>query len=143
MSGRLIALIGAAVCATLSGDDLSDRAKLTGTWSDKDAGLTWVVEQKGDSIHITQSHNDQQLSQVECNVDGHECQVKDASHTTKVMMWFSGPKLVQMETKGSEVIKRQFSASDDSLEIEVIPIVPDGKPQVVKLKRIKLAAARQ
>ncbi len=142
MSRYLIAFLGAAACATLFADDVSDRAKLNGAWevtgSDKDAGVVWLMEQKGDSVRITESHNDQQLSQVDCKIGG-DCKTK-GSHAAKVSLWFNGPKLVEMETRGSEVIKRRFSASGDDLEMEVIPIVPEGKAQVVKLKRAKTAA---
>jgi len=78
---------------------------------------------------------------------GRECEGKDAGREAKISLWFSGPKLVQLETRGSEVVKRRFAASQpgDSMEIEVIPIVPDGKKQVLKLKRLHptTAAAHQ
>src|SRR5579872_3603614 len=128
---------------TLFADDFSDRAKINGAWevtgSDKDAGMVWRMEQKGDSIRITESHNDRQVSQLDCKIGG-ECQVKGGH--SKFMLWFNGAKLVEMETRGSEVIKRRFSASDDAMEMEVIPIVPEGKPQIVKLKRTKPGAGQ-
>ncbi|MBZ5601784.1 MAG: hypothetical protein LAO79_05710 [Acidobacteriia bacterium] len=133
MSGRFLALLGAAACTGLFADDPGDRAKLAGAWEGD--GVIWTLQQKGDSMRITQSHNDQQLSQIECTVGGQECAVKDAGHNAKIVMYFNGPKLVEMETRGSEVVKRRFTASGDALEIETIPIVPNGKPQVVKLKR--------
>lgn len=140
MRRRIILLLGAAACAAVYADDLSDRSKINGAWEvtggEKEV---WVMEQKGDSIKITQSHNDQPLSQLQCKIGGGECQGKDSGHSAKVMMWFNGPKLVEMETRGSEVVKRLFSANGDDMEMQVIPIVPEGKPQVIKLKRTKLA----
>jgi len=140
MRARFIPLLGAAFCATLLADDFADRAKLIGTWESTDPALTLALEQNGDAIRITESHADQQPSKIECNVGGKECQVKDSGRSAKIMLWYNGAKLVEMETRGSEVVKRRFSASDDAMEIELIPIVPDGKPQVTKLKRAKVAA---
>jgi hypothetical protein len=52
-------------------------------------------------------------------------------------MWFNGPKLVVMEVRGSEVLKRRFHATDDgsATEVESIPIVPQGKSELVRLTR--------
>lgn len=144
MGGRCVLLLGVSVCATLYADDLTDRAKLSGTWEvadGPDAGATWALEQNGDSIRITQSHKDQQLSRVECNLGGSECQLKDGGRPAKISMWFNGAKLVEMETRGSEITKRSFAVTGDSMEIQTVSIVPDGKPQVTRLKRAKVAAA--
>ena len=56
-------------------------------------------------------------------------------------MWFNGPRLVELETHGSEVIKRRFRAleKDGAMEIEVIPISPNGKTETVQLQRISLS----
>jgi hypothetical protein len=55
----------------------------------------------------------------------------------KVTMWFNGPKLLVMGLRGSQVLKRRFHATDDgsAMEVESIPIVPQGKPESVRLKR--------
>lgn len=143
MRMRLAIWVAALFSATTFGDDVSARANLMGTWqlengADKDAGSVWVLENKGDALHIAYSENDRQVADFECNTMGRECEGKDAGREAKISLWFSGPKLVQLETRGSEVVKRRFAASQpgDSMEIEVIPIVPDGKKQVLKLKRL-------
>ena len=150
MRGHIIVPAGVAAaifltvaCASASADEDADRAKLVGTWemTGPDAGVVWAIVQNGDQLRITQSHKDQPVSLLECSVGGRECEVKDNGHNAKISMWYNGGKLVEMETRGSEVVKRRFTASDDALEIEVIPIVPDGKPQVLKLKRTKAAVA--
>jgi hypothetical protein len=63
--------------------------------------------------------------------------VKEAGKPMKVSIWFNGPKLVIMETRGKDVLKRRFQATDDGKEIEMetIPIVPQGKTEVVRLHR--------
>ena len=57
-------------------------------------------------------------------------------------IWFNGPRLVEMETKGSEVLKRWFLIlpKDDFMEMEVIPIVPGGKTETFQFKRVQLSA---
>ena len=66
-----------------------------------------------------------------------ECDVKEAGKPMKVSIWFNGPKLVMMETRGNDVLKRRFHATDDGMgiDLETIPIVPQGKTEVVRLQR--------
>jgi hypothetical protein len=54
-------------------------------------------------------------------------------------MWFNGPKLVELETKGKEVVKRRFAVAGegDTLEIEVIPIEPAGKTETLRFRRLQ------
>jgi hypothetical protein len=55
----------------------------------------------------------------------------------KVSMWFNGPKLVVMETRGSEILKRRFQTVGDGneLDLEVVPIVPQRKRERFRLLR--------
>jgi hypothetical protein len=57
-------------------------------------------------------------------------------------MYFSGPTLVQLETVGSDVIKRQFTVREpaDMMEIEVIPIIGGAIAETLHLKRIPPSA---
>jgi hypothetical protein len=52
-------------------------------------------------------------------------------------MWFNGDKLVELETKGREVVKRSFAVPQqgDTLEVEVIPIVPEGRTETLHFAR--------
>jgi hypothetical protein len=123
------------------------RAKLIGTWKDAAAGSTagavWSLEDKGDDIRITHLLDGQKIEEVACNTVGRECDVKDSGKHVKVSMWFNGQKLVQMETHGSEITKRRFSTNGDLMEVEVIPIVPAGKTEVVQLRRVLETAAQK
>ena len=62
-----------------------------------------------------------------------------------VSMWFNGPRLVELETKGSEVVKRRFMIlpKGDVMEMELIPIVPGGKPETFQFKRVELSARQK
>lgn len=127
----MFAMIGMAA------DDHVDREKLIGTWQSPEAeGETWILQTSGDNLHITRLQNNQKLMDFECNTAGRECAIKDSGRDTKVTMWYSGPKLVVMETKGSEVVKRRLDAAEgDTMQVEVISIVPDHKPELAKFVR--------
>jgi len=124
------------------GDDGSARAKLIGRWKPqesaaKEAGV-WTLEAKnGDILRVTHSLGDQKLSELECSTTGRECEIKDSGKTAKVSMWFNGAKLVELETKGREVVKRRFAVAKqgDTLEVEIIPIVPEGRPETLRFAR--------
>jgi hypothetical protein len=133
------------------GEDAGDaRAKLIGTWqvqgvSGEDSGMVWAIQDTADGVRVTRSKGGQTLSDQECNTVGKECSIKDSGRKMKVSMWYNGPKLVELETRGSDVMKRQFSVANDgeALEIELIPITPAGKAETLHLKRVQVAAGRQ
>jgi len=93
-------------------DDASARAQLIGAWQQQDASgkaiSVWVVETNGNALRITNSQGDQKLIEIECR-PGAECEGTSAGKKFKVAMYFSSPTLVQLETVGSDVIKRQFT----------------------------------
>ena len=129
-------------------DDASARAQLMGAWQqqdDSEKGISvWVVETKGNSLHITNSQGDQKLSEIDCKPTGAECEGTDSGKKTKVTMYFNGPTLVQLETVGPDVIKRQFTVREqpDMMEIEVIPIIGNAKSETLHLKRMPLSTGR-
>jgi hypothetical protein len=131
--GAWALLLGAAAFAM----DDTDRAKLIGAWQSNAGGATWIFAQDGDTLHITHLQNDRKLADFACNTSGRECSVKEDGKSAKVSMWFNGPKLVVMETQGSEVVKRRFQPGGEGnvIEVETIPIVPEGKPETAKLNR--------
>ena len=146
-----LALVGSLLGFVTAGalaDESADRAKLAGTWQPKageksDYG-TWTLADDNGSIRITQESNGQKLAQYECNTMGKECAVKESGHAAKVSMWYNGPKLVEMCTRGNEVVKRRFQVTDgDVLELEVIPIAPAGKSEVIHMGRVQASADRK
>ena len=118
----------------------ADREKLIGSWTNQSSGESrsvWTLAESGDSMRITQTESDRTVVELACNTLGRECEIKQAGKPVKVSMWFNGPKLVVMEVRGSDVLKRRFQAANDgsTMEMEVIPIVPQGKPEVIRLTR--------
>jgi|SRR5664279_5050254 len=148
-------LLGAALCtATGLADDGADRANIAGIWElqtggAKDpgerAGESWILETKEDAVHITRIDDGHKLAEFECNTLGRECEVKDSGHSAKVTFWFNGPKLVQLETRGSRTVKRRFSTVDqgNAMDVEEIPMSPEGKTVVRRFTRVQRVTARQ
>jgi polyribonucleotide nucleotidyltransferase len=123
-------------------------ARLIGKWhqgtSGKDEGEVWSLETDGDSLRVSRSLK-QKTEEFECNIMGRDCDVKLSGRRAKVSLWFNGGALVELETRGADTVKRRFrTVSDgDTLEVEVIPINPAGKTEVVQLKRIQQVSAQK
>lgn len=130
--------------ASAAADNTNERANLIGKWESGTAdGTGWTIEDKSDTLHLTYLEKGRSEAEFDCNTMGRECEAKESGKDAKVSMWYSGPKLVQMETRGSNVVKRRFSVPEagDVLEVEVIPIVPGGKPETVRFKRAQVSSA--
>lgn len=142
-----IALAALLPLAPVLADDAPARARLIGAWQQQDdsgKGISvWVVETKGDSLHITNSQGDQKISEIECKPTGAECEGTDSGKKVKVSMYFNGPILVQLETVGSDVTKRQFTITEqtDSMELAVMAITGNAKSETLHLKRIPPGAS--
>lgn len=122
----------------------ADRAKLYGAWQAQEQGSAgvWTIEEQGAGLHLTNSQGDRKVSEFVCDL-GKECEVKDAGKKVKVTLYFNGPKLVIMETRGEEVLKRRFgiAATGDVLELENIPVSPSGKTEMIHFTRLQTTAA--
>src|ERR1019366_3210199 len=129
-------------------DDAPARAHLIGVWQqldDSGKGVSiWVVETKGNSLHITNAQGDQKLSEIECNPTGAECTGTVSGKKAKVVMYYNGPTLVELETVGSDVVKRQFTVTEqpDMMEIAVMAITGNTKSETLHLKRMPSTASR-
>ena len=145
----MAALIAFGAAAMRAGDS-EGREKLTGKWQPAEGQKaeygTWTFEANDTGIRVVQEVNGQKVAEYECNTMGRECEIKEDGHSAKVSMWFNGPKLVEMRTRGSEVVKRRFlvTSDPDTLELEIIPIAPGGKSETVRFSRSQgEAQARQ
>ena len=150
MTVSMIVLSTLLLASTAIADDDSSRAKLMGKWQQIDGNgepkSSWDLEEGlADSIHVTNSSGAQTVTEFECNTMGKECAVKDAGRKSKVAMWFNGPKLVEMETRGNQVVKRRFSITGDgdTMDLETIPIAPAGKVETSHFKRVSPVMAKQ
>jgi hypothetical protein len=121
-------------------------ARLMGAWESQErpdnAGrMTWLLEAKGDAVHVTYLQGNQKLAEFECDTSGRECPAKDSGHAAKISLWFNGPMLVALETKGSEVVKRRFAVAGtgEEMDVELIPVVSKSKAETVHFKRAKTA----
>jgi hypothetical protein len=60
-----------------------------------------------------------------------------------VTVYFNGPLLVMMQTRGSDVVKLRFGvlAASGEMQVETIPLSGGGKPETVRLKRVETESA--
>ena len=121
-------------CALIAQDP--SKPNFTGTWqldpakselnTSHASGATWVIEEKDNSIHITEmeSAKGDRKIELKCTTDGKECNVP--SEKAKASFWYNGPMLVEMETKGDNATRYRLKLMDagKSLNVEVTYIVP-------------------
>ena len=122
-----------------------DHPNLTGTWqfdaakseqhNTRMAEATWVIEESGSSIHITETGTGKKI-ELKCSTDGKDCNI--AGEKAKASFWYDGPMLVEMETRGDHVNRYRMKLSDDAktLTVELSSIVPrDDKPEVLVFEK--------
>jgi hypothetical protein len=144
---RIVTMSVLILAAAALADDNDQRAKLMGSWQgecpDSKEASSYVLQRSAENMHVSGSNGGKTLVEFDCKMS-EECDVKDAGHRAKITMYFNGPKLVETETIGSRVIRRRFTLTgDDTIQLEVIPIEPDGKTKTIQLKRVTTQAAKQ
>lgn len=136
---RLISLMLPLLGAICLADDAADRTKIVGTWElDNGSGKTaWILEKTGDGLHFVYTHGAEKLADFQCSTSGHECEVQISGRACKVSLYYNGPGLEMLETRGDTVVRRRFRTASGGKEIDVetASIVPDGKPETLRLKR--------
>ena len=134
-------LFSAAVFA----EDYADTSKLAGTFDLDGAGkTTWKLAAIDDGVHFTYVRGGQKVADFDCNTTGKECAVKIDGKAVKVSVYFNGPRLVMLETRGDNVTKWRFGAlaAGQELEVESTPITGSGKAETLRFKRIDVQASR-
>ena len=127
----------------------AESPKIDGTWTvqgntEGDGATAWVFHEDGDSLKVTRMKGTETLTAFVCNTMGRECELKDSGKKGTVSLWYNGPKLVEMEVRGNEIVKRRFALSDqDGLDVEVIRISPSSKTETIHLKRTQTSAKNQ
>ncbi|HVT92354.1 MAG TPA: hypothetical protein VHD76_05885 [Bryobacteraceae bacterium] len=112
----------------------STDASYSGTWLlQNNSGTKLILEQHEDQIRVREVNSSGTLVDYTCNTLGKECEIKDDGHKAKVSLWFNGNDLIELETRGSVVVKRKFQIrkSGKEMEVETIPIAPAGKSETV------------
>jgi hypothetical protein len=149
MNLRVVGLTALALGVSAFAGD-AEWAKLMGTWesqrgTDNASRATWLLEPKGDAVHVTYLQGSQKVAEFECDTSGRECPAKDEGHSAKISLWFNGPTLVELETKGPEIVKRRFAVAGtgEEMDVELIPVVSKSKAETVHFKRATVAASNK
>lgn len=148
MNLRMVGLAALIFSIAAFADD-TDRAKLMGGWESQsgtgNSKETWLFEAKGDAVHVTYLQGDKKVAEFECDTDGKDCATKVAGHAAKISLWFNGSKLVELETRGSEVVKRRFAiaGAGEEMDLEIIPIASESKAETLHFKRARIAASNK
>jgi hypothetical protein len=127
-------------------DERVEREKLFGSWQLQGGPIespaaVWIFTASGGDLTITQLAGEKVITKFQCATNGSTCKVKTGDDKGTISMWYNGAKLVQMETKGSTIIKRRFAvlAPGNVMEVEFVPIVPDGKPEILRFQRLQVS----
>jgi hypothetical protein len=129
---RQSCLAGLLGCLTLSAQ-LPD---LSGTWvSDSNASEILVLDQKPDKVHVQEMTARKVDAEFTCALNGQECSAK--GHHEKIMMYFNGPKLVEIREHGNSNVKQRLALSADgkALTIETVPLSAEQKAETTSFHR--------
>jgi hypothetical protein len=139
--------IALLLLAPLLADDTAARDKLIGSWrEDGKAAAVWTLETRGEELHVLHSLPGGKDEEFQCNIMGRDCDVKLAGKHARVSLWFNGGMLVELEQRGTEIVKRRFRiASDgDAMEIELIPVAPIAKsPTTIRCQKVQTVAQQK
>jgi len=132
-----IAIFATLAIASLSADQQADRASLIGSWVQPGGNNRWIIDSASDGLHITQIEGAGTVADYQCNLEGHDCDVKVSGHKAAISMYFNGAILVQIETKGDQIVKRRFSIepSGNTLKVETIPMAAHAQTEAVVFER--------
>ncbi len=133
MMTAMMAALGTALLAATA--FAQDRPNFSGNWrfdaskselhNLKVSNATWTIKQDDTSIDITQSEGGAAKPvELKCTTDGKDCVV--SGEKAKASMWYNGPILVEMETRGDHVVRYRLTMSQDgkTLKVETTQIVP-------------------
>jgi hypothetical protein len=131
------------LCAASRAEDYADSAKLAGSWELEGAQTSWTLAAISDGVHFTYMRGGQKVADFECNTVGKDCPVRFEGKAAKVSVYFNGPLLVLMETRGSVVTKIRFGALSEGreMQVETIPLSPGGKTETLRFKRAEAQSA--
>jgi hypothetical protein len=105
---------------------------ISGSWVNAANGANkMVLTEKDGKLRVEEFSNGGKLTDYLCALDGRECAVKEDGHSEKVMVYFNGPKLVEIKERGNDTVKRRFTLSADgkTLDVEMIPLSGEQKAE--------------
>jgi hypothetical protein len=118
---------------------INGKPDFSGTWkAESNDSVTWKIEQTADSIWIREIGEDKKANtEVRCGTKGADCSGRVDGDEVTVAFYYNGPTLVQTVRRGSSVDRVRRTIADDGqrMTIEVIPLVPAGKPLTTVLIR--------
>lgn len=149
MKGSVVVLSALLLAGSAFADDDSSRAKLMGQWQQTDgSGETksaWTFEGLGRFHTRGQVCWRPNLGGVRVQYAGEGMCGQGCGPQGESVDVVQRAELVEMETVGSEVVKRSFSIAGDgdAMDIETTPIAPGGATETTHFKRVSAAAAKQ
>jgi hypothetical protein len=135
LRGVVPVLLLAIALAPLSFAQAASDPDLSGTWLDSSNSAEKITfNEKGDKIQVREQDGDKVLADYTCNLSGQQCNVKEAGHPVKVMIYYNGSKLIEIKERGSDVEKRRFSLGQDgkTMLVETIPLSSAGGQPITR-----------
>jgi hypothetical protein len=146
MTAKLLAVAFAGTfIAAVFGQTSATPPDVSGTWVDTANGASKIkLTEKDGKIHVEELSSDKPVSDYTCTLDGVECPVKEDGHSEKVMLYYNGPKLVEIKERGNDAVKRRFTLNPDgkTLEVEMIPLSGEQKTEKLTFEREASANAK-
>jgi len=120
-------------------DKATARAALVGSWVQSGGAAGWVLDSRTDGLHVIQLEGSGPVADFECNTYGQNCEVKIAGHKATESMYYNGAVLIQLETKGDQIVERRFSIlpSGNAMKVEVTPMSGRLQKEELEFERTK------
>jgi hypothetical protein len=118
---------------------INGKPDFSGTWkAESNDSNTWVIEQTEDSISIREMGADKKTNtDIRCSTRGADCNGRVEGDDVKAAFYYNGPALVATMRRGKSVNRVRRTLSDDGqkMSVEMIPLLPAGKPHTIVLVR--------
>ena len=124
-------------------DEQADRASLVGSWVQSGGNHAWIINTSASGLHMTQIEGSGTVADFSCDTLGQQCDVKISGHKATVSMYYNGSALVQLETKDGEIVQRKFTASGNSLKVEITPMTGKLQTEDLEFQRGEPAVAKK
>jgi len=124
-------------------DQQAYRASLVGSWVQSGGTHAWIIDSNANGLHMTQIEGSGTVADFNCDTLGQKCDVKISGHKATVSMYYNGSSLVQLENKDGEIVQRKFTASGDSLKVEVTPMTGKLQTEDREFQRGQPAVAKK